>query len=565
MRALSAIPFLLLLVPACSGGSQAKDPKAAPVASQEEDAFGSMSTLDQSLSTAEAKLGDQADRQAIDEPSIENALRLYLTHREDMTPKQQARIMSIFISVEDERLLPAYERCLAVLLLEHAEEPGDLPLLLDAYATGHLAFLAPAIHSTYVKYRVSTAVGGKTYKWFNRALMGQPRPEWEDTALRMLSEPMAHPKEFDSRDDIKPHLDQLFWQVSAAQLLGELRSERGIEPLIKVLLDPRKEDVAVTALLALVKIGRPAVRRAAAALAPGDPLATFAKSAIKDTSGEEPQGNPALEKLVAIIGTCGLADGVPALLALLQGELDDEDRALVARELPKLPKSAATKQAFEHAFEAVELETTILGVPALQLLAEAAADFLDPDMVDWMLKRASAIGGGSREKLAVQQALVSSAFVQQALVSSAIKVAKVEQWPAVSAAAEKFQVSDFARTVEPVVMACRGDVACYLAEVQKPDNQTPSNQAAGMKAAYMLGVLGGPAERDALVAALPSLENAAVHGVALKSIDALTPTSSPELLRALNEQVAKNEQSEDAEDRFRNTLLKRVLYRISAR
>src|SRR5690606_2286070 len=111
---------------------------------------------------------------------------------------------------------------------------------------------------------------------------------------------------FKSREEqraaIDPYRDQVFRQVTAAQILGEIESEKAVEPLIRVILDPSKGDVATTALLALVKIGKPSVDRAARAFDPKDPLVEYSKRAIKDVTGEVPKGNPAIPSVAAIIG-----------------------------------------------------------------------------------------------------------------------------------------------------------------------------------------------------------------------------------------------------------------------
>ena len=53
------------------------------------------------------------------------------------------------------------------------------------------------------------------------------------------------------------------------------------EPLIKIIVDPVKGDIATTAILALVKIGKPSVERAVKLLNEDDALVSYAKKAIK--------------------------------------------------------------------------------------------------------------------------------------------------------------------------------------------------------------------------------------------------------------------------------------------
>src|SRR5690606_9190142 len=332
---------------------------------------------------------------------------------------------------------------------------------------------------------------------------------------------------------------------------------KAVEPLIRVILDPSKGDVASTALLALVKIGKPSVDRAVKMLNESDPLVAYAKKAIKEATDadKEPEGNPALSTAAAIIGMAGRSDGTDPLINLLETKLSDEDKALVARELPKLPATTKTKEAFKKAFESISIDATVHGTPALAILAESAATFYDSTMIDWMLDRAQKTSGGGEAKTALQQSLVSSA----------IKVAKADQWATVEAAAKKYELADIAATAAAVVKACGDKVDCYLAEVEKTDNQNEKNQLAGIKAAYMVGELGDAKARDALVERLSSLENDAVQFAALNAIDNLCPTYATVVFMAHEELIEKNEMSADSDKLSNNAPLKQIAYRISVR
>jgi hypothetical protein len=51
----------------------------------------------------------------------------------------------------------------------------------------------------------------------------------------------------------------MFWQITAAELLGAIKSQAGVKPLIKAILSPMKVELGNTALNALIKIGKPSI------------------------------------------------------------------------------------------------------------------------------------------------------------------------------------------------------------------------------------------------------------------------------------------------------------------
>src|SRR5690606_25982104 len=110
----------------------------------------------------------------------------------------------------------------------------------------------------------------------------------------------------------------------AAQVLGLIKAPEAVEPLMKVLLNPEKGDVATTALLALVKIGKPSVDRASKLLQnDDDKLATYYKAKIqKATDAKEPPKEPVqIAIAAAILGTSGRGEAVDAMVKVLQSDI----------------------------------------------------------------------------------------------------------------------------------------------------------------------------------------------------------------------------------------------------
>lgn len=520
--------------------------------------------LDDALGRANNDTTDPAVK-TLEDKLVEPLTKAYVENYGDLDTQTRVELIKLLADFRDPRAVPALNKAFE----EFAKRPrttsdeADIKWAVRAYADLKSPELAGSVLAAFDKLEAHTQLGGITYKDYSKALVAAPNPGWTSALIEKLGQEIKHPtsgktKE-QQRDLVDPYRDQVFWQVTAAQVLGEIGDPAAVEPLLKVLLDPAKGDIATTAILALVKIGKPSVDRAVKLLSASDPLVDFYKKALQKASGatEAPKGNPALPIAAAVIGLAGRSDGIdPLVKALETPGIEAADKAAIAQELTKLPATAASEAAFKKAFESIPLSTQLQnGSTALVTLAEAAGDFYDPSLVEWLLERGEKTSGGGEEKTALQQTVATTA----------LKLAKAAQLGAVSAAAKKYKVDDLLKFGAPVLEKCGDKVDCYLVEVDKSENNTKEKQVAGIKAAYMIGILGNDSSRDALIDLLPSLENASVHFVATKSIDKLTPKGSPEVVKKLQALIEKNEKSADSEKLSANQPLKQVAYRIEAR
>ncbi|HEX7451760.1 MAG TPA: hypothetical protein VF294_05725, partial [Polyangiaceae bacterium] len=108
-------------------------------------------------------------------------------------------------------------------------------------------------------------------------------------------------------------------------------------------------------------------------------------------------------------------------------------------------------------------------------------------------------------------------------------------------------------------------VPCYVAALEKSENQDQANQFAGIKAGYMIGILGNEQNRDDIVSGIDSITNAAVRFVAAEAIDHLSPKGSKEAAAKLTAVIEKNAKSPDREKSAGDSPLKQVVYRLEAR
>jgi hypothetical protein len=411
----------------------------------------------------------------------------------------------------------------------------------------------------FSKLRASTMLGGVTYKDYSESMLDVPSKAWVGPLIARLDHEITPPGK--DKTAIDPYKDELFWQTTSAQLLGVIGDPQAVEPLLKVMLDPNKADVQATALLALVKLGKPTVDTASKLIAgKDDKLVGYAMRRIKEITGKDAQGTPYVATAALVLGTTGRADAAPALIAALGTEKDAPTKAVIARELTKVPATEESKAAFKAAYESFTLETEIPPAGgALEALTEASGQFYDPSFVEWLLGRAAKMKGSADDLKGYQAAVTQTA----------LKLAKPDQLATVKAAVDRYGSADIEqklyKLVEAQLKACGDRAACYVAAIQKPESQEQSTQFAGVKAGYMIGILGNDATRDELVGVIDGIGNAAVRFVAAQAIDHLTPKGSKPVSDKLNAIIAKNAKSADREKAAYDSSLKQVMYRIDAR
>ncbi len=494
---------------------------------------------------------------------VEPLTKVYVEDYGEFDTATRTALIKLLADFRDKRTEPALKKAFD----EFAKKPRttsdetDIKWAVRAYGDLKLPSLAPSVLAAFEKLEAHTMLGGVTYRDYSEAMVKAPSPAWSSSLIGMLGQPMADPQTAKTKeaakDMVDPFRDQQFWQVTASQVLGELKDPAAVEPLMKVLLDPAKSSIATTALLALVKIGKPSVDRAVKVMDGSDKaLIDFNKQATQKLSGskEEVKGNPALPIAAAVVGMAGRPEGIAPMIKVLESDAPAADKAVVARELAKIPATAESKAAFKKAFESIPADTSVQGTPALALLAESAGQFYDPSLVPWLLERAAALKGGEDAKA-----------IQQSLVTTALKVAKPDQLESVKKAAASYDAKDLVPLMEEVLKACGEKVDCYVVAIEKSDYQSKDKQLGGIKAGYMIGVLGDAAARDKLIDGLGSIENAAVRFVAAQTIDQLTPKGSTEVVTRLDQIIAKNKKSADQDKIAGDAPLQQVSYRLSAR
>jgi HEAT repeat protein len=372
--------------------------------------------------------------------------------------------------------------------------------------------------------------------------------------------------------------DQIFWQITSAQLLGLLEEPSAVEPLLELLLDPNKADAHVTALYSLVQIGAPSVQRAVKLLDGTDPRHPKFHDEVRDTHTRDalPPTEEALFLLATtVLGECGHKEGLePLLIALRRTNTSNSRRARIADALTRIPATPASKEAVKRVMAGLDLKDTFGGrgdwagsehFSALAVLSERVGHFFDPSLAPWLLEEAKLHRGKRAHEVAFKVAAAFSALK----LAAAADLAKVKDpLQRYSGALPKDEQTRYDRAyekVERLVRECQDDVRCYLDAIENPESQQHGAEIVGVKAAYMIAVLGDARARDQLLERLDALDSAEVRSVAADAIDHLTPGGSRVVADKLRAMIERREQTADPLMVAADYPLRRVMYRVEAR
>jgi hypothetical protein len=491
--------------------------------------------------------------------TVDPLTKTYVDSYDTLDDKTRVSLIKLLAAYNDKRVEPAVKKAFDEFAKHPATSKDDQDIKWAAIATANLKLtsVSDSLLAAFLKLHASSMLGGVAIRDVQDAMRVAPSKTWVGPLVKMLDADIVQPK---TKDLIDAYRDQAFWQPVSAEVLGRIGDPAAVQPLMKVMLDPSKADVQVTALLALVKLGKPAADAAVKLLSGQDPdLAAFAAQRIKAATGADAKGKPYIPTAALIVGTIGRGDTIGPMIDALKSETDDGNKAVIARELVKIPATDESKQAFKKAYESLPIDAEIPnGGGALETLTESAGQFFDSSMVDWLLERAAKTKGSEDDRKALQGAITITA----------LKIAKPDQLPQVKVAVDKYgsalEKTSYT-TVDSLLKACGDRVPCYVAAFEKPENQDAANQFAGIKAGYMIGILGNEQNRDEIVSGIDSVTNAALRFVAAEVIDHLSPKGSKATVDKLGAVIDKNAKSPDREKSLGDSPLKQVMYRLEAR
>lgn len=494
--------------------------------------------------------------------SVEPLTRTYVQASDTMDPKARVSLIKLLSAYRDQRAVPAFKKAFEEFAKVPKAGSADQDIKWAAIAAGDLKSetLAGPMLEAFSMFRANTMLGGVAYKQYHRAMLKAPSRSWVEPLIAKLDVQVTRPQGRADRVAVENYMDQMFWQVTAAGVLGELRDARAVEPLIRVVLDPDKLDFHETAVVSLLQLGKPASAAAIGLLqGTNERLRDHCIERLRRASGAEPGSTSCRQTAAVILGSIGHSNATGALIEVLAAEKDVATKAVIARELPKLPVSTASLAAFKAAYESLPLDARIPpDVWAIDVLTEAAGQFLDPNLVPWLLSYAARAKGAARDRRALQQAVTVTV----------IKLARPDQLGMVERAVNSYGTElerELFAQAEALLKECGDHADCYVEALQKSENQARERQFVGIKAGHMAAIFGDARTRDAILNRLDSIENPALRFTAAQAIDRLSPNGAPEAVEKIRAIVDKNAESPDRDKALGDTALKQVMHRLLAR
>ena len=492
----------------------------------------------------------------------------------DLDERTNAKLVKFISDARDPRGGDCLIKALKDFKPERKETETSVRWAARAIGPMKLKTASAPLIDVFIKLRVSKLKQeNELYRDVSDAMVELADPAWE----AQLIEKLGHP--INDRKDVANLKDEIVWQTTSALLLGNLKSTAAVKPLIKIVLSPNKADIGATAVNALIKIGKPAVAPTIALLRSEDKeLMEYSKGEqLKANAGADGKVPDAAAKAAEkahvgaaaiILSTLGREDGSAALLETMD-KGDDLARAIIARELPKLPKTDATIKAFQAAYEKTP---TSLSIPpssgARESMIEASSDFFDASIIPWVVKTAVDLKGEADSVDPIR----ASSFQTVLKVMKADQIAEADKLNGIKADGPDGKPSTLGKAYEKeykittdMLKACGDKIDCYFGKLLEPASQEEKTQFQGMKALYMIGVLGGPEVRQKLIDTLPKLNNAALRFITGKIIDHHSPKGDTALATALQKIVDDGEATKDPIKIQGNNSFKTVIYRLNAK
>jgi hypothetical protein len=391
---------------------------------------------------------------------------------------------------------------------------------------------APALGEAFAKLEAGTPKGSNAAKNVQGAMIALKNPAWKALLLERVARPLEKPAGASDGAKTKAYQNELFWQTTSAEVLGEMRDATAIKALLKVLLDPAKSDVAPAALFGILRIGREAVPVLLDVLAGKDAeLVELSKSKAAGNGGN---AKAYVAAAAWALGEVGRVEARDALVRTVKAADNDPNRAALARALTTIAPSADATKAFREAYEKLAPGSTMAlsNAAARPALLDAAAGFYDAELVPWLLKQVKGAKGADAED------------VRAAGLRAALALMKGPHAPAVSQTVEKLgagAAKESFRAVSQLVESCDVAVDCYQTKLAEAESA-----AVGAKSAYMLGELGDANTAGRLVEKVGQIKTEGARAGALAAIDHLVKDGGATVADALDrakEALAPEEQA----------------------
>jgi hypothetical protein len=204
------------------------------------------------------------------------------------------------------------------------------------------------------------------------------------------------------------------------------------------------------------------------------------------------------------------------------------------------------------------------GAPAITVLIESLASFYDPSVVETLIRRGNVFKGETEDRDMIRDSAMSTMIKLMKKQQIELVEKTISDW-APKADQAKLEKQALARA-KAALIACDDKVECYLAKLEETAVQEKEEQFTGIKASYMLGILGSDKTRMDIVNRFSKIKNAAIKFAAGQALDHLAPAgdkaAASEIEKLLQANIEKGDRNLIAGDAPLRQIMLRLLARL---
>ncbi len=407
--------------------------------------------------------------------------------------------------------------------------------------------------NVFAKFRLSQTQSQRLYQALHDAIVNVHDASYGDKAIEKLKGSVIA----GNVDSLKDQVN--WWQLTSIQVISELHYTKAIKPLILVLLTPTKIDLNATTRTALLKMAKDAEPELIKALNGSDPDYAKAGEGFKDKTN-----------LAIVADTLALLSrpgGRDALLAAIPNADNDTTRTAFAQALTQFPDDPRVLPAFMAAYNKLKWDASVELLGPLKpraALAQASANFYDPNLTDWLVKETIAAPDGPSKLLPIEAALKMMPKSKRDAVSGAMQKAKGELPNDVFQASK--QMFDFA---SQVLDKCDVNASCYLGVLDQPIPSSPTTANwRAIKASWMAVIYGKvqpDGTRGELLKRIDKIKDPSARLAVAEAIDELAPNGDRAAADALDKIVAADTKQGDKGVLMADDSVVKIALRLRAR
>jgi hypothetical protein len=485
----------------------------------------------------------------------------------DLDEKTQAKVVKFLSDARDVRGAPCLIKTLKDYKTENTEE--DVRVAARGVAAMKSKDAAGPLFDAFTKVSPSKPKGQAIYRDVLEAVVEMSDPSWESNCTAEIDKPLANAKD----------IDETYRQVGCARILGNLKAVNAVPKLIKVVLSPTKGGVQETAINALIKIGKPAITPLLSLLKGENEL--LVDYARKQWQSANPAPEEKAEKTVkeayekelaksyfaptaVMLGSIGRDDAVAPMIEAI-GKSDEAGKVIIARELLKLPITPVSLKAVQDVFEKTSLTQQIPpGGNGRAALIEQLGYSFDASLVPWIVKDTLA-QKGSDEDLEEVRGAVLELVLKLAKPENVADIDKIGDLKASGGSTIGKGYDKQVKAAKEVLKDCGDKLDCYMGKLVDPNVHNGDKQFVGIKAAYMVGILGTDAVKPKLVDILPKVTGGGARFVIVQALDHFSPKGDAVVGEKLLGMLAEAEAQKNASKAADYSYFKQFGYRLLAR